>query len=63
MLGKTGLKVTGTTQINGATWQSRKSSRGELAITRRVDGVNIVITGSATGEQLELLAKSLQPAS
>jgi hypothetical protein len=62
VLGKPGLAVTGSTQIDGATWQARKSSRGELAITRRANGVNIVITGSAGGEQLELLARSLQPA-
>ncbi|MBV9486962.1 MAG: DUF4245 domain-containing protein [Frankiaceae bacterium] len=63
VLGKQGLAVTGSTQIEGRTWQSRESSRGELAITRRAAGVNIVITGSARGEDLELLAASLRPAS
>jgi hypothetical protein len=62
VLGKAGLTVTGSTQLDGATWQARKSSRGELAITRRADGINVVITGSASGVDLEHLAESLQPA-
>ena len=59
VLGARGAAVTGQTQIGGVTWQARMSSRGELALSRRVNGVSVVITGSATGEQLELLAASL----
>jgi hypothetical protein len=62
VLGTRGLATTGSTPINGATWQARTSARGEIAITRRTGGVNIVITGSATAEQLETLAASLRPA-
>jgi hypothetical protein len=59
VLGRRGATVTGTTQIAGADWQSRLSSRGELALSRRVAGVSVIVTGSAAGEQLELLAGSL----
>jgi hypothetical protein len=60
VLGARGAAVTGTTQIGGVSWEARMSSRGELALSRRVNGVSVVITGSATGEQLELLAAALR---
>jgi hypothetical protein len=59
VLGARGTTVTGHTQIAGATWQSRISARNEVALTRRVNGISIVITGNATGEQLESLAAAL----
>jgi hypothetical protein len=60
VLGQRGTAVTGQTRIGGVIWQSRMSSRGELALSRRVNGVSVIITGSASGEQLELLAASLR---
>jgi hypothetical protein len=59
LLGKRGATVTGHAVIAGVTWQSRLSSRGEVALTRRVAGLNLLVTGSASAEQLELLAGSL----
>jgi hypothetical protein len=62
VLGKRGLTVTGSTHIDGAVWTTRLSARGEPALTRTVNGVNVVVTGSATGVQLEQLVGALQPA-
>lgn len=59
VLGARGATVTGQTQIGGVSWQARMSSRGELALSRRVGGVSVIVTGSASGEQLELFARSL----
>jgi hypothetical protein len=62
VLGPQGAKVTGSTPIAGVQWQTRVSTRGEYSLSRTVDGVAVVITGSATKAQLQTLAALLQPA-
>jgi Protein of unknown function (DUF4245) len=59
VLGARGGAVTGRVTIAGATWQTRMSSRGELALSRTIRGIAVVITGSATNAQLQVLAASL----
>ncbi|HEX3824298.1 MAG TPA: DUF4245 domain-containing protein [Mycobacteriales bacterium] len=59
VLGARGSAVTGTVTIAGASWQTRTSSRGEYSLSRTMRGVAVVITGSATDAQLQLLAGSL----
>ncbi|HET7312322.1 MAG TPA: DUF4245 domain-containing protein [Mycobacteriales bacterium] len=59
VLGARGSAVTGTTTIGGETWQLRRSDRGEEALTATTGGLTVVVTGSATDEQLRMLAGSL----
>ncbi len=60
VLGRRGTTVVGTRSLDGHEWQQRRSQRGELALTRSFGPVSVVVTGSATDEQLELLARSLR---
>lgn len=62
VLGTRGATVTGTTTIDGATWQVRTSDRGERSLTRAVAGLTVVVTGSARAADLDRLCASLQPA-
>ncbi|HEU5034177.1 MAG TPA: DUF4245 domain-containing protein [Mycobacteriales bacterium] len=59
VLGHRGLAVTGTREVGGAQWQVRRSQRGETALTRTAGAVTVVVTGSASEAQLDLLAASL----
>jgi hypothetical protein len=58
--GKSALSTRGDTTIAGATWTLRRSDRGETVYTRDLNGVFVIVTGSATDEQLRLLAASLR---
>jgi hypothetical protein len=60
VLGQRGVTVTGSVPINGVTWQTRTSTRGEYSLSHTTDGITVVITGSATDAQLQLLAASLR---
>jgi hypothetical protein len=60
VLGPRGAAVTGSVPINGESWQTRTSSRGEYSLSRAIAGVTVVITGSASHAQLQLLAGSLR---
>jgi hypothetical protein len=51
----------GTEQIGGQTWQRLTSERGETALTRNEGTATLLVTGSASDEELETLAGSLQP--
>ena len=51
--------VTGSVAIGDATWGTVRSARGEYSLTRTIRGITVVITGSATVTQLQLLAASL----
>jgi hypothetical protein len=57
--GGASLKSRGTTTIAGVTWTVRRSSRNEMVFTRDVNGVFVIVTGNATGDQLRVLAASL----
>lgn len=59
VLGKAGATVVGSRSLGGGTWDLRRSSKGETALTRAFGAVTVVVTGSATGDQLDLLARSL----
>jgi hypothetical protein len=59
VLGKRGATVTGRLTIAGESWQTRTSSRGEPALSRTIRGIAVVITGSATSTQLQLLAAAI----
>jgi Protein of unknown function (DUF4245) len=63
VLGKRGSTVTGLTVIAGSSWQTRTSSRGEYSLSRTINGIAVVITGSEPQAGLRSLAASLRPAS
>jgi hypothetical protein len=59
VLGAGAGTVTGTTTIDGQSWQLRRSARGEEALTTTLGGLTVVVTGSGSDEQLRTLAGSL----
>jgi hypothetical protein len=60
VLGRRGGTVTGSVPINGTTWQTSTSSRGEQSLSTTIRGITVVITGNATDAQLQQLAGSLR---
>ncbi|MCZ2825083.1 MULTISPECIES: DUF4245 domain-containing protein [unclassified Modestobacter] len=56
-----GAAADGTAQVDGQTWDRLETQRGETALTRVTDGATLVVTGSATEEELTTLAGSLEP--
>lgn len=59
ILGARGIVVVGHRTIGTASWDLRRSSRGEEALTRSFGPVFVVVTGSASDAQLTALARSL----
>jgi hypothetical protein len=51
----------GPEQVGGETWQRLTTERGETALTRTEGTATLVVTGSASDEELATLAGSLQP--
>jgi len=51
----------GTQQVDGDTWQRLTTERGETALTRTEGTATLVVTGSASDEELQTLAGSLEP--
>ncbi|MDQ3734084.1 MAG: DUF4245 domain-containing protein, partial [Actinomycetota bacterium] len=52
---------TGTMRIAGASWEEFTTGRGEQLLLRTDDDLRIVITGSASQDELRTLAASLAP--
>jgi len=51
----------GSRQVDGATWQQLTTTRGETALTRTEGTATLVVTGSASDDELTTLAGSLEP--
>lgn len=58
-LGASGAIPVDHVTLDGAQWLVSNSSRGEYSLRRTVGGVTVIVTGSATAEQLQTLAASL----
>jgi hypothetical protein len=58
-LGVTMSAVTGSMSIGGKTWQIVTSSAGQYSLIHVGGGVTLVITGTATEAQLQVLAAAL----
>jgi hypothetical protein len=56
-----GAEEQGTVELAGETWNRRTTERGETALVREVDGVTVVVTGSAPEDELETVAKAVRP--
>ena len=62
LLGKAGAaRVDGTAQIDGVAWDVRHDASGQTALTRTDGGLTVVVTGSASRDELDALARALQP--
>src|SRR5579885_1457053 len=59
VLGTRGAATHGTATIGGVAWDLRESDRGEMARTRFVGGLTIVVTGDAPAADLDRLCASL----
>ncbi|HVW80715.1 MAG TPA: DUF4245 domain-containing protein [Mycobacteriales bacterium] len=62
VLGTDGLRVTGREPIGDATWTESTSDQGERSISRTVNGITVVITGSGTAAEQAALAGALRAA-
>jgi hypothetical protein len=51
----------GTQQVDGDSWQRLTTERGETALTRTEGPATLVVTGSASDDELQTLAGSLVP--
>ncbi|MDQ1685806.1 MAG: hypothetical protein QOC82_2543 [Frankiaceae bacterium] len=60
VLGKRGATTSGTTTIEGVTWDLRTSDLGERSLTRTADGLTVVVTGNAKSADLDRLCASLR---
>ncbi len=55
-----GAQEQGTVQIGGETWTRSITEKDETALVREVDGVTVVVTGSARDEELETVAAAVE---
>lgn len=51
----------GTVQLGGTAWTRSTTERGETALSRTVDGVTLVVSGSAKDAELTAVAASVRP--
>jgi hypothetical protein len=51
----------GTEQVDGETWQRLTTERGETALTRTEGTATLVVTGSASHDELQTLAGAVEP--
>jgi hypothetical protein len=51
----------GTVQLAAATWTRSTTEAGETALSRVEDGVTVIVTGSASDEELETVAAAVRP--
>jgi Protein of unknown function (DUF4245) len=56
-----GADEQGSARIGGDTWDRLTTERGETALVRRSDDVTVVVTGSASDEELAAVAAAVQP--
>jgi hypothetical protein len=51
----------GTVDVGGQTWTRSTTSRGETALSQTVGGVVVLVSGSASEQELETVAGSVRP--
>ena len=56
-----GSRAQGSIEIDGVTWTRSLTERDETALSREDGGVIVVITGSASDEELETVAAAVRP--
>ena len=56
-----GAQEQGTADVEGQTWTRSTTEKEETALSREADGVTVVVTGSASDEELEDVAAAVRP--
>ena len=56
-----GAEEEGTIDLGGQTWTRSTTDRDETALSLVSDGVTVVVTGSASDEELQAVAASVEP--
>jgi hypothetical protein len=56
-----GAQDRGTVDVGGERWTRSATADGETALTHEVDGVTVLVTGSAPDEELRTVAESVRP--
>jgi hypothetical protein len=56
-----GAQERGTVDIGGDRWTRSTTTDGETALWREADGLTVLVTGSATDEELRTVAESVRP--
>jgi hypothetical protein len=56
-----GAQQQGTVDIGGVAWARWTTRSGETTLSREVDGVTVVVTGSAPESELETVAAAVRP--
>jgi hypothetical protein len=56
-----GTEEQGTVDVNGQAWTRSVTAKDETALSREADGVTVVVTGSASDEELETVAAAVRP--
>ena len=56
-----GAEERGTVDIGGDRWTRSTTTDGETALSREADGVTVLVTGSATDEELRTVAEAVRP--
>ena len=51
----------GTADLGGQPWTRSTTEKGETALSRESDGVVVVVTGSASDDELETVAAAVAP--
>jgi Protein of unknown function (DUF4245) len=51
----------GTVEVGGETWTRSTTARDETALVREADGVTVVVTGSASDDELAMVAAAVEP--
>jgi hypothetical protein len=51
----------GSRQVDGETWEQLATERGETVLTRTAGTATLLVTGSASDDELTTLASSLEP--
>jgi cytoskeletal protein RodZ len=56
-----GAEEQGTVDVGGQTWTRSTTENDETALSRESDGVTVVVTGSASDEELATVAAAVEP--
>jgi hypothetical protein len=56
-----GAREEGTVELDGGTWTRSRTERGETALSREENGVTVLVSGSASEQELETVASAVRP--
>ena len=56
-----GARERGTVEVGGQSWTRSTTGRDETALSREADGGTVVVTGSASDEELATVAAAVEP--